>query len=39
VSEWRGIRSPRLPLSAERLDQALLQLRDQGMIEQLLNDN
>lgn len=31
--------SPRLPLSAERLDQALLQLRDQGLIEQLLNDS
>jgi polar amino acid transport system substrate-binding protein len=28
--------SPLLPVSAERLDQALLELRDQGLIEAML---
>ncbi|WP_339905377.1 substrate-binding periplasmic protein [Pseudomonas guineae] len=31
--------SPQLPVSAERLDKILLQLRDQGLIKQLLNDS
>lgn len=31
--------SPLLPVSAERLDNALLQLRDQGLINKLLNDS
>lgn len=30
--------SPQLPVSAERLDKTLQQLRDQGLIEQMLND-
>ena len=29
--------SPKLPVSAEQLDKILLQLRDQGIIEQWLN--